>query len=358
MHQMMLFIVCLLSSSTHSMEVKRLTRDQLLERRRNLEYTEYKKELEQRLTDKTELNALYRSNEKYDVVSSCSVVIPEEPFIELLIRKNFPDLLEQALDKMPIEDCSDAYNSAFRESLRKNNLRIIQLLIDRKVNLNSIHARQPDEATPLMLLVYTMTFFLKDINSSFQGSAHDVIQLMKLLLRHGANPNLTVAGKNPLSVVVQQIKSIDLREQDKLQLMKSIVEVVMMGGADHEKSIDSFPDAVHVAKPLDYACDELRSIMSGCAQHRNDLFHATKDGDGINLINVSLDQPIKDIFGNNLLFHALKNKNIKAGTRLLCYFPELLSQHNFTGEFVWDDTNALESLLAIFGLKQIEEIHE
>ena len=161
MHQMMLFIVCLLSSSTHSMEVKRLTRDQLLERRRNLEYTEYKKELEQRLTDKTELNALYRSNEKYDVVSSCSVVIPEEPFIELLIRKNFPDLLEQALDKMPIEDCSDAYNSAFRESLRKNNLRIIQLLIDRKVNLNSIHARQPDEATPLMLLVYTMTFFFK-----------------------------------------------------------------------------------------------------------------------------------------------------------------------------------------------------
>jgi hypothetical protein len=99
--------------------------------------------------------------------------------------------------------------------------------------------------------------------------------------------------------------------------------------------------------------------MIECAQRRNALFNdAAKDGSGINLINVSLDQPIKDIYGNSLLFHALKNKNIKVAARLLCVRPELLSQHNFTGEFVWDDANALESLLAIFGLKQIEEIYE
>jgi hypothetical protein len=340
------------------MDVTRLTRDQLLERRRNLEYSEYKDELRKRIADKTEVNALYRSNEKYDVRSSCSVVIPEEPFVELLVRKNFPDLLEQALNTLPIGHHSHLYDLAFRESLRKNNVKIFQSLID-KVNINSIYACQPDEATPLMLLVYAMTFFLKDINPSFQGTAHDVIQLMKLLLMHGANPNVTVAGKNPLGVVVQQIKSVNLREQDKVHLMKAVVEVLMIGGADHEKSIDSFPDAVHVAKPLDYACDELRSIMIKCAQRRNALFNdAAKDGDGINLINVSLDQPIKDIYGNSLLFHALKNKNIKVAARLLCLRPELLSQHNFTGEFVWNDANALESLLAIFGRKQIKEIDE
>ena len=63
--------------------------------------------------------------------------------------------------------------------------------------------------------------------------------------------------------------------------------------------------------------------------------------DGIPLIYV------KDSDGNSLLFHALKNKNIKVAARLLCFRPELLSQHNFEGESVLDDPTALQNFVSM-----------
>jgi hypothetical protein len=273
----------------------------------------------------------------------------QDPLLELCVDANFQDLVERLLDVMPIQYYQKDYNEALiasvlKESLNSNQLTkeqlrdfsITRLLVNRGADVNYFSDRM--RSYPLFEVLDKVYSF-----DNIPWPHEAILPILIFLLKHNANPNLGFT--QPLRAIMRKITDTCDNEFEIIRLL------VCAGGCLDNKLTGL--EALYALKlklenrPL-YS-EALVFYNKTITEQRDALIASVQRGEDISFTKVNGISRfyVKDTDGNNLLFHALQNKNIKVAARLLCFRPELLSQRNFKDESVWNDATVLQNFVSM-----------
>lgn len=297
-------------------ELAVLKRDRRWATNRQQYYNEYKQELELRLnnfSDPKELNAEYKSYSEIlmdGIAVNCEKL---QPFADFLMDENFPDLFARLLDHMPIEKYPDEYKGWLTKALYNQLVPIVKVLIDHNINPNCF---TNDHKTPLMHIAQ------KTID-------HSSLIIFKLLLAHGANPQNAGHGCfEPLDALITEC----------MPLKKRALQLLIISGGDDGINFVTQPHKENVI------------TLNQSIQHRNGLFEAVQRGENIPFTNVGDYSRfhMKDIHGNNLLYHALSGKNKAVADKLLKLWPNMLTQPNFEDQSIMDNDSMVRNLFEMY----------
>jgi hypothetical protein len=315
----------------------------------NKTYLEYKQELENRLLDHATipntympdsywLNKPYSKNEMIIIVPGSRPIFDHKvPFANLLASRNCSDLLAQLFDHMSAEENYEAYDSALDVGIKNNNFETIKLIIDRKKQALSsapiLNKKIETSAISELINLYCSTFKVRTIN---------IEKTLKLLLIHGARPDSIEDA--PLHNLARASKDIN---HNTLEQIKKATQILIISGANCKLGFLFWPTPLQIAEESN---PELHAHMLSVVTNRDALIEAIQRGENIPFTNIGDYSRfhMKDTNGYSLLYHALKTNNRTVAGRLISFFPELLNQRNFNGEFIWDDSQAAQNFVTMF----------
>jgi ankyrin repeat protein len=165
----------------------------------------------------------------------------------------------------------------------------------------------------------------------------EVCRLVQSLFKHDVNPNLQIHSKyTALMEIVDDKESIKELCDEFTYYFKRLSKLLITSGADIHIETSDGKTAMSIglqAGNLD--CVE---YMEKIASQRDNLFQRLQEGNKIAFKKRSRisRRHVRDIKGNNPLYHALLYGNKRVARKLLALWPELLLQKNFEGISIVD----------------------
>lgn len=240
-----------------------------------------------------------------------TLTFDEEMMIDSIFGANgdaHADLAVKVLDNWDIDQ--KQLTNALGRAIMKRNFEMILLALQRGANVN-----YPGENLNSLHKILT--------NYHFDNKM--VCYLAQLFLKYGANPNLQIDSEYTALMTMANTRC-----------SKGLCRLFITSGADIDIKTSDGKTAMNIA--LQDGHLNRKEYMEKIASQRDNLFQRLQQGNKIAFKKRSRISRchVRDIKGNNFLYHALLYGNKPVARKLLALWPELLLQKNFEGISIVD----------------------